>query len=469
MAITDNESAFVDSTAESIALSQMFTLTAGSTDPTYLVLTVLDRDEYTAGASGATGTPDRQRPDACPQQHRRRRAGHRNRLHLPGIHRPSYYNSTYGYLNQLTYNSSSSAGDVTNLSLFGTNNLSLANAYATNAVAMMEEDPSGYLGSATVVTRPGYTATVPTQATPDSIASAADSFVGQAWNMDGCWVLASTIAAEAGASLPVQSTLVGLPGAANGEWIVAFDGPAGQTGNWENMVTAGEMIVIETAGGGGHITTCVSGSGSTAMLVDNVTFVNGSGQVLNPANDGSSADIIIAAPHAASQEFAGVAASTVVIYELDTPIVTADCRVRPVSRCLRRNRWARCFPRPIPPTRRSPPGRSTIRRPATRWCLAAPITATIPPPTALTASIARLDIPARRLDRDDRHAGGAGVQRQLLGRLGVAERDDRRDRPAPPSTARFWKRRRRTRPGSAGRRSRWRCPRPPSRTRRARR
>ena len=31
-----------------------------------------------------------------------------------------YYNSTYGWFNQLTYKSSSSAGDVTNLSLFGT-------------------------------------------------------------------------------------------------------------------------------------------------------------------------------------------------------------------------------------------------------------------------------------------------------------------------------------------------------------
>ena len=141
--------------------------------------------------------------------------------------------------------------------------------------------------------------------------------------MDGCWVLASTISAEAGASLPVQSTLIGLAGVPNGEWIVAFDGPAGQTGNWENMVTAGEMIVFQPAGGGGHITTCVSGSGSTAMLVDNITYVNGSGQVQNSANDGSSNDIIVSAPHAASQEFAGVSASTVVIYELDTPIVTA--------------------------------------------------------------------------------------------------------------------------------------------------
>jgi len=323
MTIADNETAFVDSTAVSIALSQMFTVTAGSTDPTYLVLTVLDRDEYTAGASGATGSL----------------SGNGQTLGLSSIGSDGrgtgivftynaitglYYNSVYGYLNQLAYTSSSSSGDVTNLSLFGTNSLTLADDYATNATMMMEVDASGYLGSATVVTRPGYTATVPTQATPDSVAAAADSFVGQAWNMDGCWVLASTIAAEAGASLPVQSTLVGLSGQANGEWIVAFDGPAGQTGNWESMVTAGEIIVIETGTGGGHITTCVSGSGSTAMLVDNITYVNSSGQVLNSANDGSSADVIVEAPHPASQEWAGVPTSSVVIYELDTPIVTTN-------------------------------------------------------------------------------------------------------------------------------------------------
>ena len=323
MAIADNDTAFVDSAAVSIDLSQMFSVTAGSTDPTYLVLTVLDRDEYTAGASGTTGIL----------------TGNGQTLGLSSIggdgrgtgivfsYQAStgrYYNSTYGYLDQLTYNSSSSAGDVTNLSLFGTSSLSLADNDATNAVSMVEFDSAGYIGSATVVTRPGHTAAVPAQATPDSIASIAQSFVGQAWNMDGCWVLASTIAAEAGASLPVQSTLVGPPGAANGEWIMAFDGPAGQSGNWQNMVTAGEMIVIETASGGGHITTCVSGSGSTAMLVDNITYVNGNGQVVNSANDGSSADVIVAAPHAASQEFAGVSASSVVIYELDTPIVTTD-------------------------------------------------------------------------------------------------------------------------------------------------
>lgn len=122
----------------------------------------------------------------------------------------------------------------------------------------------------------------------------------------------------------MQSTLVGLVGQANGEWIVAFNGPAGQTGNWQSMVHAGEMIVFETASGSGHVTTCVSGSGSTAMLVDNTTFESSSGQILNPANDGSSSDILISAPHLASDEFYGVSAATVVIYELDTPVVTTD-------------------------------------------------------------------------------------------------------------------------------------------------
>ncbi len=321
MSVTDNHSAFVDATAQAIRLSKMFTVTAGSSNPTYLVLTALDRNEYTAGASGATGSLSGKLHTASFSTI----GGDGRGTGIVFTYQAStgrYYNSTYGYFDQLTYNMSASLGDVTNLSLFGTNNLSLANSYATNAWDMMQADGAGYLGSATVVTRPGFTGTVPSQATPGSIAAVADSFVGQAWNMDGCWVLTSTIAAEAGTSLPVQSTKIGLPGQANGEWIVAFDGPAGQSGNWQSMVTAGEMVVIGTSSGGGHITTCVSGAGSTAMLVDNITYVNGQGHILNPANDGSSSDIIIAAPHAASQEWAGVQASSVVIYELDTPVVT---------------------------------------------------------------------------------------------------------------------------------------------------
>lgn len=322
MSIIQANTAFVGTGSASIGLSQMFNVTAGSSNPTYLVLSALDRNEYTAGANGATGSL----------------SGNGHTTSLGGIGSDArgtgivftyqastgrYYSSIYGYLDQLTYNASSSLGDVTNLSLFGTSNLSLATSCAANTYGMMQLDASGYLGSATVVTQPKFNGGVPAQATPNSIAAVADSFVGQAWNMDGCWVLASTVAAEAGASLPVQSTAIGLPGKANGEWFVAFNGPAGQSGNWQSMVRAGEIVVIGTPGGG-HITTCVSGSGNTAMLVDNITYMSGSGQIQNSAHDGSSSDIIVSAPHAASQEWAGVQQGSVVIYELDTPIVSAQ-------------------------------------------------------------------------------------------------------------------------------------------------
>ncbi len=322
MAIVETNSSVVGAGAVSIGLAQLFTVTAAANNPTYLVLSALDRNEYSAGASGATGSL----------------SGNGHTLGFTGIDSDArgagivftyqassgrYYSSIYGYLDQLNYNLSDSLGDVTNLSLFGTNNLSQATAYAADVYSLMQVDAAGYLGSATVVTQPKFTGTVPAQATPDLIAAVAESFVGQAWNMDGCWVLTSTIAAEAGASLPVQSTLIGQAGQSNGEWFAVFNGPTGQSGNWQSMVTAGEMVVIGTQGGGGHITTCVSGSGSSAMLVDNITYENSAGQILNAANDGSSSDIIVAAPHIASQEWAGVQASSVVIYELDTPIVAA--------------------------------------------------------------------------------------------------------------------------------------------------
>ncbi len=182
-----------------------------------------------------------------------------------------------------------------------------------------------------VVTQPAFAGPAPTQATPDSISAAAMSFVGKAWNDEGCWVLASNISAEAGASLPITSTSLGIPGVANGEWIVAYNGPAGQTGNWELQITAGEMVVFETSATSGHITTVVSGSGSTAMLVDNITYVNGSGQIVNSANDGSPNDIIVAAPHIASQEWAMAVPGSVVVYELDCPTITVKTATSVVS------------------------------------------------------------------------------------------------------------------------------------------
>lgn len=311
--------AFIARGGQQFSLSSMFAPKSGAGSPTYLVLTGLDRNEYTAGATGATGSliGNGMVDNFSAIGGDGRGVGAVFTLQASS---GRYFSSTYGYFDQMRYQASSSLNDVTSLSLFGTNDQGLASHYANNAYAMEQLDGGGYLGSATIATQPGFTAPVPAQATPASIAAAALSFVGQAWNMNGCWVLASTIAAEAGAALPVDSSMLGVRGQANGEWMVAFDGSR-QSGNWQSLVKAGEIVVIGS-GSSGHITTCVSGAGGTAMLVDNITYVNAAGAVQNGAHDGSASDVLIAAPHLASQEWNGVLTSMVKIYQLDTPQVS---------------------------------------------------------------------------------------------------------------------------------------------------
>ena len=78
----------------------------------------------------------------------------------------------------------------------------------------------------------------------------------------------------------------------------------------------------------GHITTVVSGSGGSAMVMDNIAYENQNGQITNSANDGAW-DIIIAQPHAASYEWGLAVPGSVVVYELDCPIIKV---VTPTSR-----------------------------------------------------------------------------------------------------------------------------------------
>ncbi len=320
MTLKLTKTAFLAAAGQRIPLQSLLSPSAGG-NPAYLVVSALDRAEYTVGASGATGTF----------------AGDGRTLALAGIGGDgraagivyqwrsathSYWNATYGSLSQLDFTAAGSAGDITSLSFYGAASAAVAQAAAADPFALMLSDATGYLGSLTVA-ETAKPRPAPTQATPRSIAAAAQSLVGQAWNDQGCWVLASTIAARAGAGLPVQSTAVGLPGAANGEWMVLFNGPAGSSGDWQNMVSAGDIVVFATSATSGHITTCVAGSGASAQLVDNITYIGANGQIANSGHDGSANDVLIAPPHPAAQEFAGVPAGSVVIYALDTPRVTS--------------------------------------------------------------------------------------------------------------------------------------------------
>jgi hypothetical protein len=308
-------------TASTTATLSAFLSITNAGNPEYLVVDALDREEYTAAANGQTGdfSANGATLDFTATGGDAYGAGI---VYTWNAKSDVYTNTTYGTLSQLTYTTSSSQNDVTSISLFGTSNQALAMQEANNAYGLMTSDASGFIGSITFITDPNCPGSPPAAATPDGVAAAALSFVGDAWNDNGCWLLASTIAAEAGAGLPVQSTAVGVAGKPNGEWITVYNGPASANSNWETLVTAGDIIGFVPAGGGGHITTCVSGSGASAMLVDNITLVNSHGKITNLANDGSPNDIVVQAPHPASQEFSGVAPSSVVVYALDTPAIT---------------------------------------------------------------------------------------------------------------------------------------------------
>ena len=237
-----------------------------------------------------------------------------------------YVNPTYGDLGSLTFEASNDAFRNEQITLYGIDDAAAAANYARHPdLALVDAAFGGGDVTSTtttsVVIDAAHAGAQASQATPSSIAAIAQSYVGQAWNEDGCWLLCSAISARAGASLPVTSSVGGLPDVANGEWFIAYDGATGSTGSPLALLKAGEMFAFETKDGG-HITTVVSGSGSAAQVVDNIIYESASGKVANAA-PGTVADVTVAAAHPASQELASALAGSVVVYELDTPSVKA--------------------------------------------------------------------------------------------------------------------------------------------------
>jgi hypothetical protein len=315
MSVTVIRSAFASAQPQIVTLSQILSITNDGANPTYLIVSGLDRNEYTTSSTGATGTLTGNGATATFSAigGDARGAGI---VFTWDAATGSYQNATYGNLLDLAYTTSGSANDLTDLSFFGTNSSTWL-GYAQDS-ATMAVNPQIWtnLGTASFATQSVGAPPAPSQATPGQVCSVAMRFVGDTWNMDGCWVLASTIDAEAGAALNVASDSAGTPGAANGEWKVAYDGTKGANANWQSLVRAGDQVAFITTSGGGHITTVVSGAGSSAMLVDNADFG------INMVADGTGRDLTVMGPHAAWQEFNGVNASDVVVYRLDTPTVT---------------------------------------------------------------------------------------------------------------------------------------------------
>ena len=243
-----------------------------------------------------------------------------------------WWNPQFGYLGQITYTApapdSANAPDHASLSLY-----TISTALAAQSPSLdpysLACDPAqfAYAGSAGIdtlglATLPATTTqAAPTQATPGSLAQAALGFVGQDWSDTGCWTLASIIADQAGAALPVTTSLIGVPAQANGEWQVVAGGSQPAPADWEILLRPGDVISFLTADGTGHVATVTSGMGWGTVILDNAAFVDAAGTIVNAASDGTAGDIVVAAPHPAYQELVGTNPSDVAIYRLDTPTV----------------------------------------------------------------------------------------------------------------------------------------------------
>jgi hypothetical protein len=305
----------VNAGGQVVNLSSVFSVTNDGNNPAYLFVSGLDRNEYPSGSTGVTGTLNGNGQSATFSSIDSVDGRGVGIAFTYNYSTGRYFNATYGYFDQLTYTTSTNQNDITNLSVFGASDLT----YASHVndpyymVALANAGVVNYLGSTTFATEKDFTGTVlQNQATPNTISNVAQTFVGKAWNPEGCWVLASTIAAEAGTSLPVDSTMTTTHGNVNGEWFLAFDGTK-QTGiDWATLIKPGDMISYQGPSVPAHITTCVDGSGYSAWLIDNMNTSSGPIYAEHPLWYGWNSPT----------DHSNISDSSVKIYRLDTPVVT---------------------------------------------------------------------------------------------------------------------------------------------------
>jgi len=220
MPIAFSPKALIANPGQTYSLAQLITVTAGGL-PEYLVLTGLDRNEYAAASTGAVGSLTGNQNTATFIQN----ASNGDAANIGIVFQYSekgYINTTYGALTDIKLTASTDADRSEYLSLYAYGSAGTTNdAQQTNLTLLADSavnnpslqffmaPPSGgiALGALDVVTRSGVVDASPNVATPKEIAAVALSYVGKTWNINGCWVLVSDIAASAGASLPVNSAM----------------------------------------------------------------------------------------------------------------------------------------------------------------------------------------------------------------------------------------------------------------------
>ena len=329
MTIQLNTTSLVSPTSHTFSLSTMLSITSDPSNPTYLYVVADDNNVYTVGATGATGyftgngvvdslavNPNNGLPTV-------REAGIQFIYNAPT---GQYTNATYGNINNVTFTTSGSQGDITDIGVYATNSTTGTSYLASETYDLSYYTEYGYLGVTTAVHKGEVTlltsnatpaAVTPEQnATPGSIASIAQAQVGLTCDDNGCWVLASTISALAGASLPFTSLFTQAPGLGSGEWFVAYNGTSTTDTAFQNDLRTGDVVTFVTTSGNGHVTTVVAGSGANAWLIDNASF----GYNKISGTD----DLVIQPEYAQYRVLNGVNYKSVNIYRLDAPTVVAS-------------------------------------------------------------------------------------------------------------------------------------------------
>ncbi|CAN7721518.1 DUF4214 domain-containing protein [Pseudoduganella sp. LjRoot289] len=334
MPLAFSQNAVIAQPGQSYAMSALLAATPGYA-PEYIVLVGLDRERYPASLAGAAAST----PGTLSG------TGEAIAFHAyPGSdcasfgvvfsHTASgYYSGSHGYLADLNYHASAAEYRSAYLALYGYGSAAAPDSALGAKLQAEVGQPffdggafmearnypvSGELGALNIVTRSGYADPTPNAATPDEIAAVAASYVGKTWDDNGCWVLASNIAASAGASLPLTSdearpTVV--PPLANGGWIVAYNSAAASAAqklSWQQLLRPGDILVADNSCGG-HVSTVVAGSGYAAQFIDN------SG---GAAAGGGPHDIVIGAAHTMPYWALGDDPDNVVVYRLDTPLIS---------------------------------------------------------------------------------------------------------------------------------------------------
>jgi len=340
--VTPAVASVITTPGHTVNISSLFNLNSSGTHPLYLDLTMTDRNEYPHDQTPIFG--DFQANGVvAPVYHKSvlsyftltyQYIDESAILFTYQSSSGRYYNQTYGYFDQVKFVTGSLNYENAEISVFSSNNLNFlqeidpntangSSLYDTQFLADAAAKNSflQYNGSVSIENNASVSAAFLNHATPFGIVSAAQTYVGQIWDNNGCWVLVSDIASQAGSSIPATSLQLYSTPAANGEWIPVYFG--GSQSNptvsaAESILRPGDVVTVAWGGNrGGHIFTVVSGYGSNALTIDNS----------GPApNNGISTDVVINPAHSVHAELVNGAAvaSSITVYRLDTPTITVN-------------------------------------------------------------------------------------------------------------------------------------------------